>query len=86
MPSTAEVISMLTLILVPCVVTVGLLIWERQRRKKADPHYELYKAANEPWEKPHDVAAFKKILDDWNKGVETRIEEMSEGDDLQEAA
>ena len=86
MPSTAEVISMLALILVPCLVTAGLYIWDRQRKKKADPHYELYKAANQPWEKPHDVEAFKKILEEWNKGVETRIEEMTEGDDFQEAA
>jgi hypothetical protein len=86
MPSNAEVYSMLALILVPCLVTAGLFIWHHQRKKRADPHYGLYKAANEPWEKPHDVAAFKRILDDWNKGVETRIQEMPDDDDLREAA
>lgn len=66
MPSTAEVISMIALILIPCVVTAGLLLWERQRRKKTDPQIE----------------SFKQIFRDMACGVETRIQEMSEPEEV----
>lgn len=71
MPSNAEVYSMLALILVPCLVTAGLVIWERRRRAK---------------ERQHPNHKVIQMYADLMTGVETRIQEMTEEEQLKEAA
>lgn len=66
MDHTGEYIAMTIILLVPCVVLVGILIWNHRVNK-------VKKAAIDP-----EINAFKEIIDGWTKGVETRIQEQFE--------
>lgn len=69
MPSNAEVISMITLLLIPCLVTLGLLIWHRKQKAKAATTL---------------VEGIQQSYQEWLKGVETRIQEMTEAETHEE--
>jgi hypothetical protein len=70
MDHTGEYIAMTIILLVPCVVLAGLLIWHHRTKPKDDPK----------------LNAFKEIVDGWTKGVETRIEEQFEDQSPEEVA